>query len=571
MKNKLPTQPQEFMEWSWPQIEPFYLELHRGPLTKEDITGWLKNWSHLAGLVHETYQRLFVEITTDTTDAQARQRYDRFLDEIFAPAEAAEQKLKEKLLKSRMHVANFEIPLRNIQAEVETFNKSNLSLLAKELKLKAELESIIGKQTVSWQGKELTLTQLQAVYRQPDRHLRERAWRISADRWLEDRQAINGLWRKLLDLRNRQAANAGLPDYRAYCWKKLLRFDYTPKDCLGFHRAIEQVAVPAARKLYERRRQKLGLDRLRPWDLNVDPAGQQPLKPFERTEELEEGVLRMLERLDPGLGEYFEIMRRGGLLDLENRKNKASGGYCTEFMVSKRPFILMNAIGVQEDVQTLLHEAGHAFHVFEIGSLPYFHQKRIGLEFMEVASTSMELLAAPYLARDRGGFYSQTEAARARIEFLEEAIRFWPYMAVVDAFQHWVYENPRLAAHPDNCDACWGELWERFIIGVDWSELDAERLTGWQRKLHILQDPFYYIEYGLAQLGAFQVWQNACEDQIGAVKAYRHALALGGTVPLPELFKAVGARFSFDADTLQQAVDMGMRTIDELEGSPNDR
>jgi oligoendopeptidase F len=313
------------------------------------------------------------------------------------------------------------------------------------------------------------------------------------------------------------------------------------------------------------------LDRLRPWDLNVDPAGQQPLKPFERTEELEEGVLRMLKRLDPGLGEYFEIMRRGGLLDLENRKNKASGGYCTEFMVSKRPFILMNAIGVQEDVQTLLHEAGHAFHVFEIGSLPYFHQKRIGLEFMEVASTSMELLAAPYLARDRGGFYSQTEAARARIEFLEEAIRFWPYMAVVDAFQHWVYENPRLAAHPDNCDACWGELWERFIIGVDWSELDAERLTGWQRKLHILQDPFYYIEYGLAQLGAFQVWQNACEDQIGAVKAYRHALALGGTVPLPELFKAVGARFSFDADTLQQAVDMGMRTIDELEGSPNDR
>ena len=231
----------------------------------------------------------------------------------------------------------------------------------------------------------------------------------------------------------------------------------------------------------------------------------------------------------------------------------------------------MNAVGVQEDVQTLLHEAGHAFHVFEIGALPYIHQKRIGLEFMEVASTSMELLAAPYLSRDQGGFYTQAEAARARIEFLEEAIHFWPYMAVVDAFQHWVYENPRLAGDPDNCDAHWGELWERFMIGVDWSGLEIENVTGWQRKLHILQDPFYYIEYGLSQLGAFQVWQNACKDPAGAVKAYRRALALGGTASLPELYKAVGARFSFDSDTLQQAVDVGMRTIDELEGSPIDR
>jgi oligoendopeptidase F len=289
------------------------------------------------------------------------------------------------------------------------------------------------------------------------------------------------------------------------------------------------------------------------------------LRPFESMAELEAKTSAIFHAVDPQLGEYFEIMRREGLLDLDNRKNKAPGGYCTEFPITGCPFIFANSIGVHDDVQTLLHEGGHAFHLFESAALPYGWHIQIPWEFLEVASMSMELLAAPYLTVDYGGFYTPSQAARARIEHLERSLLFWPYMAVVDAFQHWVYENPSEAIYTENCDSAWSDLWQRFMPGVDWSGLEQEMCTGWQRKAHIHTDPFYYVEYGLAQLGATQVWANALRDQAGAVAAYRRALALGDTASLPELFSAAGARFAFDTGALSEAVDLILRTVQELE------
>jgi oligoendopeptidase F len=273
----------------------------------------------------------------------------------------------------------------------------------------------------------------------------------------------------------------------------------------------------------------------------------------------------MFSSVDPQLGRYFLQMETESLLDLENRKGKAPGGFCIDFPLARKPFIFMNAVGLHDDVQTMLHEGGHAFHTFEIAGLPYHPQLEIPMEFAEVASMAMELLAAPYLTRDQGGFYSPEEAARARIEHLENSLLFWPYMAVVDAFQHWVYTQPQLARDPAECDACWSALWDRFMQGIDYSGLDEHKVTGWQRKVHIFQDPFYYIEYGLAQLGAVQVWRNARKDQAGAVAAYRRALSLGGTASLPELFRTAGAHFAFDADTLAEAVQLMVGTIEELE------
>jgi oligoendopeptidase F len=500
----------------------------------------------------------------DTTDEASKQRYDTFLDEIFPNTQAAEQKLKEKLLASGLEPDGFEIPLRNLRAEAEIFRQENLPLLTQELKLNAEYDKIVGAQTISWEGQELTLAQLHTVYQEPDRSRRERAWRLASERQLADRQATNDLWSQLLPLRVRIAENAGLADYRAYRWKQMLRFEYTPADCARFHQAIEQVVVPAARRLYEKRRQRLGVETLRPWDLEVDPLGRPPLKPYEQIEQLVSGVSAMFHQVDPQLGEYFDIMRREDLLDLENRKGKAPGGYCTEFVASQRPFIFMNGVGLHEDVQTLLHEGGHAFHVFEANPLPYIHQKKVGMEFAEVASTSMELLAPPYLST-AGKFYSAADAARARITFIEEVICFLPYMAVVDAFQHWVYQNPQAALQAANRDACWSELWDRFIIGVDWSGLEDEKVTGWQRKLHITQSPFYYVEYGLAQLGAFQVWRNSLKDQKSAVAAYRKALALGGTASLTELYRTAGAKLIFDAENLKEIIDLAEGAIADLE------
>jgi oligoendopeptidase F len=560
----LPDRAIEFMHWPWTQIEPHYQELVERPLNAANIPTWLENWSRLAELVDERYQRLYVAITVDTTDEASKQEYDSFLDQIYPNAQAAEQKLKEKLLASGIELTGFEIPLRNMSAEAEIFRQENLPLLAQELKLSAEYDKVIGAQTISWEGQELTLTQVHPVYQDRDRARRERAWRLVSERQLADREATDDLWSQLLPLRIRIAENAGLPDYRAYRWKQMLRFDYTPEDCVRFHQAIEQVVVPAAQRLYEKRRQQLGLETLRPWDLEVDPLGRPPLKPYTHIDKLENGVSAIFHKVDLQLGEYFDTMRREGLLDLENRKGKAPGGYCTWFYASQRPFILMNAVGLHEDVQTLLHEGGHAFHVFETNPLPYIQQKQVGLEFAEVASTAMELLASPYLSMN-GGFYSLQEAARARITFIEEEICFLPYMAVVDAFQHWVYEHPQAALQPANRDARWAELWDRFIIGVDWGGLEEEKATGWQRKLHITQVPFYYIEYGLAQLGALQVWRNSLKDQAAAVSAYRNALALGGTVGLTELYKTAGAKLIFDAENLKQIIDLAEATIAELE------
>ncbi len=351
----------------------------------------------------------------------------------------------------------------------------------------------------------------------------------------------------------------------SYRWKELLRFDYTPENCVQFHEAIEQVVVPAARRIYDKRKQQLGLSTLRPWDLNVDPQGREALKPYLTITELEDKVAAIFQRVDPELRGYFDIMRNKGLLDLDNRKDKAPGAYCNNYDMVMLPFIFENAVGLSTDVDTLLHECGHAFHVFEEAHLPYSHQLPVGMEFAEVASMAMELLASPYLLASEGGFYTEKDAARARIEHLEEAVLFWPYMAVVDAFQHWAYKNQSAAANPDNCDHKWAELWKRYMIGEDWSGLDDVMVTGWQRKQHIFEVPFYYVEYGMASLGAFQVWRNALKDQKAAVAAYRRALALGGTVPLPKLYETAGARFAFDAQTLRDAVSLAEEMIEKLE------
>ena len=555
----------EFMRWDWAQIEPYYQALAAQPIDEASVESWLKDWTRLSKLLRETHQRLWVASTVDTTDLQARQRYTDFLDNIYPQAQAAEQKIKEKLLASGLEPPGFEVPLRNMRLEAELFCEANLPLLSEELKLATEYDKISGAQTVQWQGKEVTLLQLHPVYLDPDRSLRERAWRLASARQLADRQAINDLWVKLLAIRRQLAANANLPDYRLYRWRQLLRFDYTPQDCKQFHRAIEDVVIPAARRLYERRRRLLAVGALRPWDVHVDVRGRPPLKPFSTIAELEEKTSAIFEGVDPALGDYFEIMRREGLLDLDNRKGKAPGGYCTDFPASSRPFIFCNSVGVHDDVQTLLHEGGHAFHVFESSRLPYFQQMHVPLEFAEVASMGMEFLASPYLSAEQGGFYTPAETAQARVDLLEGYLLFWPYMAVVDAFQHWVYEEAEAASDPANCDAQWVELWERFMTGVDWSGLEQEKMTGWQRKLHIHEDPFYYVEYGLALLGAAQVWRNALKDQRAATAAYRRALALGGTATLPQLYAAAGARFAFDASTLGEVVDLMERTISELE------
>ena len=566
MFTTLTDKPQEFITWTWLQFEPYYSDLNARALTAETVAAWLADWSRIGRTVAETYARLHVAATLNTADAEAERRYLTFLSDVQPKVEEAEQKLKIKLLDSRLEPAGFEMPLRNMRAEADLFRAANLPLQTERHKLGSQYDKTVGAQTINWEGQETTLTQLRPIYQQPDRSVRERAWRLAANRWLADREAINSLWGKMIDVRRQLAKNADEPDYRAFRWRELLRFDYTPEDCMNFHRAIEEVVVPAATRVYDKARRRLGVASLRPWDLDLDlyPISFPALHPFRDEAELIAKTAAIFQRVDPQLAGYYDTLRREGLLDLANRKGKAPGGYCTEFPISQRPFIFMNAVGVRDDVRTMLHESGHAFHVFETNHLPYLQQLQIGMEFAEVASMSMELLAAPYLSKRDGGFYSEAEAARDRVDHLERILIFWPYMAVVDAFQHWANTEPE-GRDPDRCDQKWAELWRRFMPGVDWSGLDAMLMTGWHRKQHIHRAPFYYVEYGMAQLGAVQVWRNALSDQAGAVARYRRALSLGGTVSLPELYAAAGAKFAFDAAMLRDAVSLIETTIAGLE------
>ncbi|MCL4235947.1 MAG: M3 family oligoendopeptidase, partial [Deltaproteobacteria bacterium] len=490
-------------------------------------------------------------------------RYQEYVQRIHLPAQAEADALKRKLVESGLVPEGFEVPLRQARADIEIFREENQALKAKEHDLRQRYRKITGAQMVDWDGERKTVAQLGPVLQEPDRARREAAWRAQMTRWLQDRDAIDALWAEFLDVRLPMAVNAGFATYRDYAWKMMGRFDYTPADCAAFRDAIERAVVPVAERIYAKRRAALGVDRLRPWDLNVETRGDVPLRPFANGSELEEKAATVFDALDPYLGARYRTMRVEGLLDLENREGKAPGGFCTGYDQRRRPFILMNAVGIHNDVQTMLHEAGHAFHAFEVYRLPHHQRWAAPMEFCEVASMSMERLAAPHMSAP-GAFYTEAEAARARIEHLEEIVLFWPYMAVVDGFQHWVYEHPSTARDARRCDETWAALWARFMRGVDWSGLETEAATGWHRKLHIHLYPFYYVEYGLAQLGAVQVFGRSLADPAGALADYRSALSIGAGT-LPELFSAAGAKFAFDTETLGAAVNLVERAMDALE------
>lgn len=560
-----PQSAQTALEWTWDKYQPYVDDLLARPIDASTVESWLADWTKLRELSGEVYSRLYVATTVNTADEKSKQQFFTFLENAAEQLETANEQLNRKLLDSGVQPEGFEIPLRAIQEDVKLFRQENIPLKTELEKLTQRYSEIAGKQTINWHGEDKTLDQMKVMLMESDRTQREQAWHAVYDRILQDRDAFNQLWGELLDLRLQLAANADKSTFRDYQWMAFGRYDYTPDDDLRFLDSIEEVVVPAMLRRLEKRKQYLGLDSLRPWDMDIDTTGDAPLKPFGDAQALIDGGARIFEQVNPQLSAYYNTMRDNNLLDLDNRPNKAPGGYCIKYAMTGNSFIFMNSVGIHDNVQTLLHEAGHAFHNFESAALPYVQQRQYPTEFAEVASMAMELLALPYVAKDKGGFYDATGTARAWVEHLDGLIRFWPYMAVVDAFQHWVYTNPDAARDTANCDETWGNLWDRFMPGVDWTGLEETKKTGWHRKLHIFLLPFYYIEYGLAQLGAVQVWRNALNQPEQTLQQYRDALALGNTRTLPGLYEAAGAKLAFDATTLGDAVTLIEQKLDEYE------
>ncbi len=424
------------------------------------------------------------------------------------------------------------------------FREANVPLLSEDRKLAQEYEKIIGAQQVTFRGQSYTMQQMAVFLEDPDRATREAAWRARDAVRAADEARLDDLYDRMLALRRQIAHNADLPDFRAYQFAAMLRFDYTPEDCLAFHEAIAEEVVPLAREFYARRARLLGVDRLRPWDLAVDPEGRPPLRPFATAEELIAGCGTIFHAVDPQLGGFYDVMAEQGLLDLDSRPGKAPGGYMTELRAARLPFIFMNAVGLKGDVETLLHEGGHAFHYFLARDLPLAAYHMTGYEFAEVASQAMEYLTRPYMDT----FYQPEDLRRLQDEQVRASLGFFPFMAMLDAFQHWVYTTPDAGAAARR--AHWRALEARFRPDLDWTGLEATRDSGWQYP-HVFDSPFYYVEYGIALLAALRIWLNSLEDAPAAVAAYKRALALGGSRPLPALMEAAGAGFGMDRPAVQ--------------------
>ncbi|GAC1685401.1 MAG: M3 family oligoendopeptidase [Gemmatimonadaceae bacterium] len=560
----LPESPAALASAGWPDISPYYEALAHVPLTLANVEGWLATWSRLEEIVGEAATLAMVAYTGDTADSEKEAAYLRFSAEIYPLVDEQQVRLARRLIALGYSRADLHVLLRQFQTDAEIFREVNVPLFSELEELSARYQKIVGTLAVDFDGQRRTVPQLQPYLQSQDRTVREAAFRAGAEAYMARRDTLCDVFERMYTLRQAVARNAGFADYQAYVFRAKYRFDYTPEDCSRFHDAVAEAVVPAAARVLADRRERLGVETLRPWDLAVDPDHAPPLRPFTDIDAFVAGARRVFAAVDDELGDYFGTMADEGLLDLESRAGKAPGGYCTKLHFRRRPFVFMNAVGVPDDVNTLVHEAGHCFHAFAASEQPFIWQRGTGSEAAELASMSMELLAAPHLVAPRG-YYSHADSVRARLDHLEDVVLTLPHIASVDAFQRWIYTSEE-GHDRDARDAAWLRFRDRFEQGIDWSGLRAERLSRWYRQLHIFEHPFYYIEYGIAQLGALQIWRRSLTDPRDAVERYKTALALGGTRPLPDIYQAAGAKLVFDADTMRELIGLVEDTMKELRG-----
>ena len=537
----------------WEDIEPYYEKLVSAPVeSPEALYQWLSNWSELKRASDEFVTRRYIAMTCDTNSADKKEAFLYCVREIDPNTDKWDDKLNRRYIELSAQFPPKDAERANahkkISVEIELFDEKNVPLDVRLSELSQQYQELIGGLTVMFEGKERTLPQMGAFLKEQDRALRERALFASVKRRLQEKEKLETIFDEMAAVRSDVALNLGLKDYREFCFKNKHR-DYTPEDCLEFHDSIEKTALPLLKQIHERRRKQLGLDALYPWDLACDPLGLPPLKPFTSVNELSEGVKSVFYSVDTRLGEMFESILFS--MDLDSRVGKAPGGYQANLEEARIPFIFTNAVGTPDDVNTLLHEGGHAFNTLVGRNQNLYWNREPCMEFAEVASMTMELIGGESLSP----FYANVEdIKRAKRERLESIVGIFPWVAEVDAFQHWIYTHPGHTR--DERKEAWLSISKRFTVVVDWSKTPAETLDyQWHKQLHIFELPFYYIEYAIAQIGALQIYKRYKKEPVAALEGYLNALKLGGSVPARELFKAAGVKFDFSAGLLGELMD----------------
>ncbi|HEX9514481.1 MAG TPA: M3 family oligoendopeptidase [Puia sp.] len=548
--------PEDFVITDWNGLEPWFQDLEQRKLdSREALEKWLRDISELEAVVSEDACWRQIRMTCDTENKQMEDAFTYFCLEIQPKIQPYADRLNRKLVEStytqKLDQRQYFTYLRSVRKRIELFRDENIPLQAELSVLAQQFGVISGKMTVEMNGQEYTLQQASKFLENPDRSIREEVYRKMQERRLQNRDALNDLYTQLIGLRHQTALNAGFANYRDYKFEELGRFDYTKEDCFRFHDAVKEYILPLVDQINENKKKKLGLNELRPWDTEAEPVGTEPLRPFSGAEELITKAIACFDSLNPFFGDCLRTMKKMGRFDLESRKGKAPGGYNCPLAETGAPFIFMNASGQMGDLTTMVHEGGHAIHSFLAHPLELSAFKEYPMEIAEVASMSMELFSMDHWELF---FTAKNDLARARTHQLERVITIFPWIATIDKFQHWVYENPThtLTERTEK----WLEISGEFSSQViDWKGIEQYRPIGWQRQLHLFEVPFYYIEYGIAQLGALGLWKQYKENKEKALSNYMAALSLGGTRTLPELYDAAQLRFDFSKEHIKQLMD----------------
>jgi oligoendopeptidase F len=551
---KLPRKyvPAGFELTDWLSIEPFFKELlDRNISSKEELEQWLNDMSEMEAVVSEDACWRQIKMTCDTENKSLEAAFNFFCLEIqpkIQPyADALNKKLVNHPLASSLDTDQYFTYLRSIRKSIDLFREENIPLQAELSVMQQQYGVINGKMTVNINGKDYTLQQAAKFLENPERGLREEAYRKIQERRMQDKDALDELFNQLLEKRNEVAKNAGFSNYIDYRFKELGRFDYTKEDCFAFHAAVKEHVLPLVKVIYEKKKKKLGLDNLRPWDLEAELAGIKPLQPFTTSQELIDKSIACFSLLRPFFGDCLKKMQQLKHLDLESRMGKAPGGYNCPLAESGAPFIFMNAAGQMHDVTTMVHEGGHAIHSFLAHPLSLTGFKEYPMEIAEVASMAMELFSMEHW---QVFFNDEKELTRAKERQLERVITLFPWIAIIDKFQYWLYSN--VSHTNEQRTAAWVEILNEYTEGViDYSGLEKYRSNAWQRQLHLFEVPFYYIEYGIAQLGAIGMWMQFKQNKEQALDNYCNALSLGGTKTLPELYKAAGLDFDLSPEKIE--------------------
>jgi oligoendopeptidase F len=546
--------PDNFSVTSWTDLKPYFLNLLERPLNSvDDLKRWFLDRSELSSVVSEDMAWRYIRMTCYTENKDYEKAYHDFIQNIQPQIAPVDDQLNKKASSSPYlsvleNQTGYDIMIRNLRKDIEIFREENIPLYTEINTETQKYAKISGDMTITLEGKELTLPQAGVLLMSTDRSRREEVFHKIAQRRLKDKIQLDDLFTVLITLRHKLAVNAGFPNFRDYMFKSLGRFDYSPNDCFDFHNAIQHEVVPILNDLSRERKNALNVKTLRPWDKAVDPEGREALKPFSSGTELAEKTIEVFRRLDPFLGQCLSIMREMGHLDLESRKGKAPGGYNYPLAEIGVPFIFMNATSTLRDMVTIMHEGGHAIHNFLTRDLELNDFKSTPSEVAELASMSMELISMDHWDIF---FSDENELKRAKREHLEDIIETLPWVATIDKFQHWLYEH---AQHTqEERKAAWNDIYDQFADSLtDWSGLQETKDFLWQKQLHLYEVPFYYIEYGMAQLGAIAVWRNFRNDPVNGLSGYQNALKLGYMKSIPEIYKAANIRFDFSQGYIRE-------------------